>query len=135
MGNPGPAADQEQQQQVSAQGLQKLVGLLLLDEQVQRDGQAAAAAAQVCCCHQTRMLPVAPSVWGCGAQSSLLLQMVCEGLLVVWMLMKQLHGHRDDVSFGRAVASHESSGYGCSECHAQVGENGSHRQVPSRGSR
>ena len=98
MGSLGPAADQEQQQ-LSAQGLQKkLVGLLLLGEQVQRDGQAAAAAGQVCCCHQTRRLPVAPSVWGCGAQNSLLLQMVCERLLVVWKLMKQLHGHQDEVS-------------------------------------
>lgn len=97
MGNLGPSADQEQQQQ-SAQGLQELVGLLLLDEQVQHDGQAAAAAGQVCCCHQTKTLPVAPSAWGCGAQNWLLLQMVCEGLLVEWKLMKQLHGHKDEVS-------------------------------------
>lgn len=105
VGSPGPTADQEQQaaqQQWSAQGLQKLAEQLLLDGQMQHDGQAAAAVAQACCCccHQTRTLPVAPSAWGCEAQNLLLLQMVCEHLLLMSKLMKhkQLHKHKVEVN-------------------------------------
>lgn len=104
LGSPGPTADQEQQAAQQQWSAQELAEQLLLDGQVQHDGQAAAAVVQACCCcccHQTRMLPVAPSAWGCEAQNLLLLQTVCEHLLLmVSKLMKhgELHEHKVKVS-------------------------------------